>query len=84
MDTQKPSFNEPLAKNKLAMFSRKSKSEPCSAKRKIDIVIFFRDYLSRAKAGSVICWISSGMKCPFHCHKMVCLTLELGRNFLTF
>jgi len=44
MDTQKPSFNEPLAKNKLALFSRKSKPEPCSAKRKIDIVIFFRDY----------------------------------------
>jgi len=36
MDSQKPSSNEPLAKNKLALFSRKSKFEPFSAKRKID------------------------------------------------
>ena len=29
VDSQKLSFNEQLAKNKLALFSRKSKSEPC-------------------------------------------------------
>lgn len=36
MDSQKPYFNEPLTKNKLALFSQKAKPEPSSAKRKID------------------------------------------------
>ena len=77
VDSQKPSFNEQLAKNKLALFSRKSKFEPCSAKRKIDSL----------NADCVICRISSGIKiksAPLHCHKTVCLTLEFSRNFLTF
>ena len=65
VDSHKPSFNEPLAKNKLALFSRKSKFEPCSAKRKIDSL----------NADCVICRISSGIKiqnAPLHCHKTVC------------
>ena len=51
MDFQKPSFNEPLANNKLALFSRKAKSEPSSAKRKInsfkdDCHLFSRLFIS--------------------------------------
>ena len=35
-DTQKPSFNEPVTKNKLPLFSRKAKPDQSSAKRKLD------------------------------------------------
>ena len=37
-DTQKPSFNEPLTKNKLPLFSRKAKPDQSAAKRKIDVL----------------------------------------------
>ena len=35
VDSEKPSFNEPLTKNKLHLFSRKAKPDSSSAKRKI-------------------------------------------------
>ena len=35
-DTQKPSFNDPVTKNKLPLFSRKAKPDQSSAKRKLD------------------------------------------------
>ena len=38
VDSEKPSFNEWLSKNKLLLFSRKTKPDPSSAKRKIDII----------------------------------------------
>lgn len=35
-DHNKPSFNEPLAKNKFSLFSQKAKPDPSADKRKID------------------------------------------------
>ena len=56
-DTQKPSFDEPVTKNKLLLFSPKAKPDQKLAKRKFDSLKddcqLFQDYLSHVQAENV-------------------------------
>ena len=90
-DTQKPSFNEPLTKNKLPLFSRKAKPDQSAAKRKIDVLkddcqLFSRLFIScQSRKCDLQAFFSSTKIKTVHrlCHRMATFTLEQSHSYLT-